>query len=231
MKYFLMFAISLMAYGAMAQKQIPADSIPFEVRKQAYIYTLAKKYNDPVVARMALYNLIATNPNSTTILDSLALWYFDDQQFVSSALVAQDASRMDPSDLFATEVAAVSFENLGVKDRAVIYYEKLYLANNDLSTLYKLSFLQLELKRYGEAINNADALIENPKSATMKLLFPINQNDTQEISMKAASIRLKGMIELDRGNKALAKEFYQKALALEPNFVILKQQIAELDKK
>lgn len=231
MKYFLMFAISMMAYGAMAQKQIPADSIPFEVRKQAYIYTLAKKYNDPAVARMALYNLIATNPNSTTILDSLALWYFDDQQFVSSALVAQDASRMDPSDLFATEVAAVSFENLGVKDRAVNYYEKLYLANNDLSTLYKLSFLQLELKRYGEAINNADALIENPKSATMKLLFPINQNDTQEISMKAASIRLKGMIELDRGNKALAKEFYQKALALEPNFVILKQQIAELDKK
>ncbi|MEQ8582970.1 MAG: hypothetical protein RIC30_11465 [Marinoscillum sp.] len=231
MKYLATLLIALCAISASAQQQAPKDSIPYELRKQAYIYTLAKKYNDPDVARMALYNLIATNPNSSAVLDSLALLYFDYQQYASAALVAQDAMKIDPNDLFATEVAAVAFDNLGVKTRAVNNYEKLYLANNDLGTLYKIAFLQLELKRHGEAINNADVIIASPKSDELKLVFPIDNSRTQEISLKAATVRMKGMIEADKGNTSLARELYQKALDMEPDFAMLKEQIAALDKK
>lgn len=221
-----------MAFSQDAQTE-PAsqDSIPFELRKQAYIYTLAQKYNDPAVARMALYNLIAVNPNSAPILDSLALLYYQYQQYASAALVAKDAMMLNPEDAFAAEVSAVSFENLGVKNRAADSYEKLYLLNNDLGTLYKLAFLQMDLKRYGEAIANADVLIESPKAVELKLLFPVDDKKNQEISMKAAAVRLKGMIEEDKGNKAEAKKYYQEALTLEPEFAVLKQQITDLDKE
>ena len=89
----------------------------------------------------------------------------------------------------------------------------------------------MELKRYGEAINNADVIIESPKSETEKLIFPVDdKGKTQEVSLKVATIRLKGMIEQDRGNTALAKDLFQKALDMQPDFVILKQQIEELSK-
>lgn len=230
MKYVLTLIITAVSLGAFSQQQVPQDSIPFELRKQAYIYTLAKKYNDPSVARMALYNIIATNSNSAAILDSLAILYLDYQQYASAALVAQDAMKIDPDDMFATEIAAVAFENLGVKNRAVNNYEKLYLSTNDLGILYKVAFLQLELKRHGEALNNADIVIASPDSDKIKLVFPINNTQTQDISLKAATMRMKGMIEQDRGNTSLAREHYQKALEMEPDFAVLKEQIAELDK-
>ncbi|MEQ8470982.1 MAG: hypothetical protein RIC35_07350 [Marinoscillum sp.] len=231
MKYLFSFIILLAGLGASSQTA-PAkqDSIPWELRKQAYIYSMATKYNDPSVARMALYNILAESPGNPAIYDSLAILYFDYNQLASAALVAQDAIKINPNDLFATEIAAVAFENLGVNAKAVNNYEKLYLANNDLGVLYKVSFLQMGLKRYGEAINNADIIIASPKSEETKLIFPINEQKNQEVSLKVATVRLKGMIEEERGNTALAKEIYQKALDMQPDFEVLKQQIAELSK-
>lgn len=233
MKYIFCFIITLAIFSASAQDEAQAqaqDSIPFELRRQAYIYNLGKKYNDPTIARMALYNILSTNPNSTPLMDSLALLYFDYQQYASAALVAQDAMKINPNDLFATEIAAVSFDQLGVKNRAVDNYEKLYLANNDLGTLYRVAFLQYELKRYGEAINNADNIIKAPESEELKLVFQKSKNENQEVSLKASTIRLKAMIAEAQGNKAEAKELYQKVLELEPEFAVVKQQLAELEK-
>lgn len=231
MKYILSVIAGVVVFMASAQNQeVSQDSIPYELRKQAYIYSLAKKYNDPSVARMALYNLIATNPNSAPILDSLALLYYEYQQYASAALVAQDAMMINPQDAFAIEVSAVAFENLGVRNRAAESYEKLYLLNNDLGTLYKLAFIELDLDRYDEATANADVIIESSKSSELELIFPIDDKKTQNISMKAAAFRLKGMIEEDKGNKEEAKKYYQEALSLEPEFAVLIEQVADLDK-
>ena len=234
MKKLLLIVFIIGSSGVMAQEQVksavPADSIPFEVRKQAYIYNLATKYNDPAVARMALYNLVASSQNSLHLMDTLALMYLEYEQYASAALVSQDVYQINPNDLFAAEIAAVSFEQLGVYNKAVDYYEKLYLESNDLGTLYKMAFLQLNLKRYGESIANADIIIGSEESDNLKLIFPTQENNNQQVSLKAASLRLKGMVEASRGNKELAKEHYQKALELEPEFQVLKQQISELDK-
>ncbi|HCX22680.1 MAG: hypothetical protein CMB80_09685 [Flammeovirgaceae bacterium] len=234
MKYLMTLAIVFVSIAATAQdgtQQAKQDSIPWELRKNAFIYSQAKKYNDPALARMALYNIMAESPGNYAIYDTLALWYYEYNQLASAALVASDAMRINPNDLFAAEIAAVSFEGLGVKNRAVDNFEKLYLGNNEIGVLYKVAFLQMELKRYGEAINNADVIIESPKSETEKLIFPVDdKGKTQEVSLKVATIRLKGMIEQDRGNTALAKDLFQKALDMQPDFVILKQQIEELSK-
>ena len=117
MKYilstFILASIVLSSYGQQDQSTTPqADSIPKEIRANALIYNLAKKYNDPAVTRMALYNLYALNP-SIAILDSLALMYYENQQYASAALTAQDAASYNPNDLLANEIAAVSFDNLG----------------------------------------------------------------------------------------------------------------------
>lgn len=230
MKYFLSLIVMLMMFSGNAQQKPANDTIPFEMRKQAYIYSLGKKYNDPSISKMALYNLIALNPGSSALLDSLSLLYFDYQQYASAALTAQDALKINPNDLFATELAAVSFDNLGAKQRAINNYEKLYLANNDLGVLYKVAFLQFESKNYEEALTNADIIINSSKSDEMNLIFPKGENSSQEISLKASTVRVKGMIEADRGNSSMAKQYFQKALEMEPDFYLLKQQIAELDK-
>jgi tetratricopeptide (TPR) repeat protein len=227
MKRILCVLTLFAAFLANAQEN---DSIPFELTKQSYIYGMAKKYNDPAVARMAIYNLLAYNPLSVQLIDTLAYMFYQYQQFASAAISAQDAIALDPNDLFATEIAALSFEKLGIKNRAVSYYEKLYLAENDLPTLYQVAFLQYELKRYGEASTNADVIIADARSEKQMLLFPTADNRGQEIGMKVAVYRLKSLIELDKGNKEGAKEWLNKAIQLAPNFEVGKTELAELNK-
>lgn len=234
MRYLLSVIAVVVALAASAQdnqdEQASMDSIPFELRKQAYIYTLAQKYNDAPVARMALYNIIAMNPNSSQLLDSLAILYYQYQLYASAAIVSNDAMALNPQDAFATEISAVAFENLGVKNRAADSYEKLYLLNNDLTYLYKLSFLQMDLKRYGEAATNANVIMEAPEAKTTKLIFPVGEKETQEIPLNVGAIRLKGMIAEAEGKKDEAKKYYQQALQLAPDFDLLKKQLSEMDK-
>lgn len=234
MKRFILGVLTLIVVftsNAQDQKQqAPTDSLPFDIQKNAFIYSIASRYSDIEVSRMALYNILAYNPNNVAILDSLALMYVDNQQYASAVLASQDALRINPNDLLATEIAAVSFENLGLKDRSITYYETLYLDNQNITTLYKIAFMQFDLKRFGEALNSADILIASSETAEKNLIFQKNQNQNQEVSMLAAAYRLKGMVEAEKGNIAEAKAHFEKALEVAPDFVIVKYQLEQLDK-
>lgn len=214
-----------------SQEMAKGDSIPWELRKQSFIYNSAKLFNDPVVARTALYNLLAENPGNSALYDSLALLYLQYNQNASAALVAQQSLQISPKNLFATEIAATAFDNLGVKDRAIKYYEKLYLSKNEVNTLYKVSFLQFELKRFGEANASLDIIIGNPESESIFIGFPTTDGNGQDVPLKVAAQRLKAMIVEENGTKEESINAYLSVLKMYPDFQIVQQQIAELRKK
>jgi tetratricopeptide (TPR) repeat protein len=231
MKKVLLLIVVLSAFVSTAQekKTQVTDSIPPELAKKIFIYNASKQYNDPVVTRMAIYSLLAENPNNVQLWDSLALVYFEQQQYASAALVAQEVATAVPTDMFATEIAAICFERLGVKNKALGFYEKLYLDNTeDINTLYKMAFLQNDLKLSEEAINSTDQLLNHPKAKEIKLVFPTEDGKGQEVSMDLAALRLKGMIEASRDNKVKAKEYYNQVLKANPNFEVVKKQLDDL---
>ena len=227
---FTIIAILLFTTTQAQDNAAANDSIPFEFSRQAYIYQLAKDYNDPAVARMAIYNLLSYNPQNPALLDSLALLYYEYNQFASAALSAQDAATLDPEDMFAVELAAICFERLGALPKAITFYEKLYTKSFDMSMLYKVGFLQMDAKRYIEADTNADIIIEDPKSKILTLIFPMDNKQNQEVSLLAGGYRLKGMIAAAQGDKVKAKEYFNKGIAIAPDFEVLKKQIAEMEK-
>lgn len=230
MKYILLLAASFTFLTTQAQDETQAqDSIPFEFNRQAYIYELAKAYNDPAVARMAIYNLLSYNPKNSSLLDTLSLMYFESNQMASAALTAQDAVTINPNDLFATELAAITFERLGVFKKAITFYEKLYTSNFDINTLYKLAFLQMQVKNYIEADANVQSIIEDPKSIQEELIFPLEDNKSQNISLKASAYRLSALIALSQDKTEDAKAMYKKALELSPDFELVQKELAELN--
>lgn len=215
---------------AQSQEMVPGDSIPWELRKQSFIYNSAKLYNDPLVARMALYNLISENPGNVALYDSLALLYYQYNQNASAALVAQQALQINPNDLFATEIAANGFDKLGVKDKAITYFETLYLNNNDINTLYKVAFLQYEAQRYGEANTSLDIIIGDPQSKETTIVFPTTDGNGQEVPLDVSAHRVKAMIVEAQGNNEEAKALYLEVLQMYPGLQIVQQQLRELTK-
>ncbi|MBV6644004.1 MAG: hypothetical protein KI790_01065 [Cyclobacteriaceae bacterium] len=226
----VVLALAMLAFNAKSQESASsADSIPTDIQKQGLIYSLAKRYNDPDVAKMALYNVIAFNPQNLAIRDSLALLYFEDRKYASAAIVSQDILAVNGNDPLATEIAALSFENLGLKAKAITYYEKLYLQNNDIGTLYKTAFLQYEVKRYNEANTSIDIVIESQEADEIKFYFPKSQTENQEVTLRVASYRVKALIAKEQGNTDQAKEYFNKALEIIPDFQVVIDEMKTLE--
>lgn len=201
----------------------PKDKIALNIQDQAS-YQLAMRYNDPELAKSALYRLIVRNPENLRYQELLGSLYFELGQSTSAALVAMDILEVNDRNIGALEIAAYSLEQVGALDRALPHYESLYLLTGDNFSLYKSAFLQYSLKRYEEALNSTNMLIKNAK-ADEKIGFPKSQTETQEVSIKAAALNLKGMIYLDQGSKSEATTAFQEAIELDPAFDLAKENL------
>lgn len=212
-----------------AQEKIDADTLlPMEFQRQIFIYGAAKKYNDKMMQIATLYNLLSYNPNNSAILDSIALAYFEGQQYVSAALVSADAISLNPKDELGAEIAALSFEQIGASERALKYYETLYLLRNDIMILYQISFLQYKLKRLNEAFTNADIIIADTASNEVQIIFPKDDESEQKVALKIAAKRLKAMIFELKGNIVEAKKIYEDILSSSPDFDLARKQLEDL---
>ena len=234
-KYVLVLMTGMFFYGMAGHAQsvevAPGDSLPWEFRKQSFIYNTAKYFQDKEVVKMALYNLISENPQNPSLYDSLALLYFNAGQNLSAALVADQSLNLQPENPFALRVAAISYDNVGVKDKALSRYEKLYLLQTDVNIMYTMAFLQLNLQRLKEASVSIDIVINDPDATRFKRNFPTSDKKGQEVSLQTAAYRMKAMIEERKQNKEGAKELYKKALELSPGFEVVIQQLQLLSSK
>jgi tetratricopeptide (TPR) repeat protein len=216
----------LFFYTANAQNQEVQKSQLFKHYQMKYVFGM--KYNDGEVAKDALYSMIAMDPNDDSIKMRLCFYYFENNQFVSSLFVSADMLSRRPDNIDALRINALSYENMGVRDKAIDAYESLYLKTNDIGILYQIAILQFELERYEECKNNLDIIIKNPQAKALKLNFAKDENSQQEVTLEAAAFNAKGMLEKQQGNKEEAKKNFNKALEINPEFVMAKQNLTEL---
>ncbi|HBH24401.1 MAG TPA: hypothetical protein DDY13_13375 [Cytophagales bacterium] len=192
-------------------------------------YVFGMKYNDVAVAKNAMYDLIALEPMNDSLKLNLAYLYFDNSQFASALFIASDIISRNPNNVTALYMQAASYDNLGVKDKAISAYESLYFKdNNNVEHLYRVMVLQYQIGRFNEAKNNSDIIIKAPESEEIKMQFAKNENENQEISMRAAAYNIKGMIEKEQGNKIEAEKNFNMALELQPEFALAKQNLEDL---
>ncbi|MDQ3395553.1 MAG: hypothetical protein M3512_15795 [Bacteroidota bacterium] len=225
MKFLLTILLTLFSFSLFAQQNVK-ETQEYKFNKQ--VYQTASKYNDLEIAKSALYRLITLDPSDLSLLDSLAYMYFDKSNFISSILVTKDIVSRNPKSSGAKEIMAISFQNLGIKDKALEQYESLYLMNNDINTLYQVAFLQYELKRFKESKTSIDIILANKNLETQKITFGTSQNTQQEVPMKASILNLKGLIEVENGNKEEARTNFENAIKLAPEFEHPKENLKKL---
>lgn len=222
----LLAFILVLTLGQPSQAQDVKQSEAYITQKN--VYQLGVKYADVTIARNSLYNLIAQDPNDASLLDSLAYMYYEYQQFTSCLLVCLDILKRNPDHIAALEMSAVSYDNLGLKDKALAAYESIYLRNSSIYTLYRIAVLQLDLNRPTESITNINILLEKEETKTAKISINTDQGSRQ-ISLEAAVYNLKGLVEASQGQNESAKASYQQALSIEPSFTMAKNNLEELE--
>jgi tetratricopeptide (TPR) repeat protein len=231
MKKYLISLVLLLISGSIACAQAPAEESESTRKRNETdqrIYQLALRYNDVQVARGKLFELIERNPTSSRYMELLASLYFETNQYGSAALTAMDALELNDKSVVSLEVAAYSLEQIGALERALPYFERLFLLTDDVFSLYKTAYMQYSLKRYEEALNSINMLVKHSKSSEEKLGFAIDENNTQDVNLKAAGLNLRGLVYLDQGSKDDAKKAFQQALEVHPTFDLAKQNLKGL---
>ncbi len=188
----------------------------FEVQKS--IYEKAKSYNDPNVAISALYNMVALQPDNVLLKDSLMREYLAISQWAPSYMISREILGIQPNNNFALEVSCVSLQNLGLKQEALNEYESLYLKTDRIDVLYTISFLQFELRNFNESLTNLDILISNNQTEEMTVSVSKDENTRQEIAIRAQLNYLKGLIYIEQENNLLAKQAFNTAIEIAPEF-------------
>ncbi|MEM8896033.1 MAG: tetratricopeptide repeat protein [Bacteroidota bacterium] len=220
----LILMLMLLVFGNVSKAQ-DAEAM----KQQRFIFENATLYNDPVVARTALYNMLALDPTNNDLLDSLAVFYFEYGQYASAAIVAKEAQNRNPENILALEIAAISFESLNIKDRALTEYESLFLKNNNTFTLYKIAFLQYDLERFNESNTSADILLRRKEVNEATVAFQRSDETQQSVPMSAAVYNLKGIIAVQQDKKDQAAEYFNKALEIVPDFELVQNNLKDVN--
>jgi tetratricopeptide (TPR) repeat protein len=206
-----------------------SDSIPTagQILTQHFLrkYSAAARWNDLEVAKDALYDVIIENPGNDSLIYSLAYLYYDQQQYASAFLIAQDLLSVAPKDPAYLEIAGSSAQQLGANDKALQAFETLYLINNNIKTLYQVAFLQYNLKRTAECAASINILLSKPEATTEKVVFNDAKGSAKEYPLKVSVLNLKGLLALDQNDKAGAKKAFTEALATAPDFAPAKENM------
>ncbi len=199
---------------------------------QMKVYSSALKYYDLNVAVSALYNAMALKPDRKDLRDSLALLYFAGERYGQAYTLGEEILKENPKRNDILEMVAVSKQSLGLIKDALADYEKLFAAEpKQIFYLYQIATLQYQLKRYGECVASLDQIIANEASAKQNVNIRNSNNTSQSVPMKAAALNVKGIVAMDLNQDANAKEFFNQALQLFPDFALAKGNLATLSQK
>jgi tetratricopeptide (TPR) repeat protein len=208
--------------------QVPAADTMINPLIEHYYkkYTLATRWSDHATAKDALYDLIVET-GSDSLAYNLALVYYENQQYASAALISKDLLARKPKNPLVLQLAASSFEGLGLIAQALPNYESLYLLTDNTAVLYKMATLQYDSKLYPESQANVDILMSRKDLDSLEVSVS-GQGNSKQYPLKVALLNLKGLLAQQAGNKVLARKSYDDALAISPDFKLAKENLAKL---
>ncbi|MCX6291378.1 MAG: hypothetical protein NT126_06390 [Bacteroidetes bacterium] len=191
------------------------------------LYNRAIQYGDYDVAKHALYTLMIRNPDRTGYLDSLVALYYNLNAYPQCVLTGNAYLEKDTSNLDVMEMVAISNVAMKRNKEALALYEKMYLKTGKIYYAYHLAVQQYVLKRIGECNQMIDIVLNDPQSA--KENIPISSEDgRQNVPLKAAALNLRGIIFNEINQKEKAKEYFEAALQVFPDFSLAKKNLDTL---
>ncbi len=211
------FFMLIFVSGAYAQKKAKTDL-------EYQVYRTAMKYGDLPVARTAVVQLMIKYPAKTEWRDTLLAIYGAMGMYEQAILLGEEILQTKPADTNSLQVVAMSYEGLGILNKAIEYYEKVLALRNDIYLRYKLAVCQYGLKRNPESMANVDKILGEKSAMDLKINISY-ESGSQEVPILSAALNLGGIILIDEHKYEDAKLYFESALKLEPTFVLAQNNL------
>ena len=240
MKYTVLLVLSCLAVTAFSQPGKKTATLPpTTVETHKTVYNMALKTGETNVALISLYYIVAEEGSKSAYKDSMAILYFNMGSYTQCEIVAAEIVK-DNADTVAKggklpvlEVLALSQSALGKTKEAIASFEKLLPLTNEMFHAYRLAELQFLYKRYGESVESIKKAENLKNSLSSPITIDMGNNQAQQVQLEAAVMNLKGFIWMELYPNELDKAigYFSKALEIQPNFVLAKNNLEFAVKK
>jgi tetratricopeptide (TPR) repeat protein len=227
--FILLFSLSVFSVYAQTKPTAPAKSTGSDYELE--IYKKALSFVDYEVAKEALYRMIVSNPDSIKYLDSLVTLYFSIGAMPQTILSGTEYLKRDSANMNVLEMVALANSQLKKYKETVDIYEKMYLKTGKIYYAYQLAVNQYMLKRIGECNQMLDIIIKDPKSDQETVGITGDDGKMQQVPLKAAAMNLRGVIFQELSMSDKAKENFEGALKVMPEFALAKGNLDSVNKK
>lgn len=127
-------------------------------------------------------------------------------------------------------MAAISKQSLGALKESLAIM-KVYTNKNPICIRFiKLLRYNIELKRYGESVISCDQIIANPESEKLEASISM-KGGSQKVPLRAAAHNVKGIIAMDLNQPDIAKQQFETAIKLFPDFVLAQGNLVAIEPK
>ena len=196
------------------------------LKKGAYNNSL--RYLDYGTATQNVVDILTISPDAVEWKDTLCLLYFNRQMYPQTLLLTDELLKAKPQDAKALEMQAIAYDALGGHKQALEAYEKLYVISKDINHLYQVAGHQFDLARIGECNQTLDAIMKSPEAEKATVSLNFGRNEQQTVPMKAAIYNMRGVIAQSLKQEAAAKQNFEEALKVYPDFVLAKGNLEAL---
>lgn len=172
----------------------------------------------------ALNYYISEQGANTAYEDTLAMLYMQQGAFAQCYYWAEKRLKVKPDDNGLMEMKGICLDKMNQPKEAIDIFEKLYAKTKSPYHAYKLMELQYGIKRLVECLATAataEKLVYKPE-----YIMTYNVGDqTGRTYLQAGIFNIHALALYDLDKKAEAKTYFEKALALDSNFVLARQNL------
>ncbi len=207
-----------------ANKNIPG---PLKTNAHLKVFNLAMSSGDINTAIGALNYYISEQGSNTPYADSLAMLYMQQGAFPQCYYWADKRLLVKPEDNSLLEMKGLCLDKLQQPKEAIVIFEKLFGKTQSPYHAYKLMELQYSIKRLAECVVTATSA----EKLQYKPEYVMNYNVGDQVGrtyLQAGVFNIHALALYDLDRKAEAKTYLEKAVALDSNFVLAKQNLAAL---
>ena len=164
-------------------------------------------------------------PNSNVVYqDTLAMLYMQQNSYMQCYYWADKRLKVTPENLVLMEMKGMCLDKMNQPKEAIAIFETLYAKSKSPYHAYTLMELQYGIKRLAECLataNSAEQLVYKPE-------YTMTYNAGEQMGrtyLQAGVFNITGLALYDLDKKAESKKYFEKALALDSNFVLARQNL------
>ena len=191
------------------------------------VFKQAVTSGDVVTGITALSYYVNEQGANSVYEDTLAMLYMQQNSYVQCYYWADKRLKVKPDDLVLMEMKGICLDKLNQPKEAIVIFEKLYAKTKSPYHAYTLMELQYSIKRLAECLVTANSTEKLQFKPEYTMTYNVGEQ-TGRTYLQAGIYNIQALTLYDLDKKAEAKLYFEKALALDSNFVLARQNLDAL---